>query len=144
VEADSQSSKRSTNISRNVNRWMMLSVFGMTMFWFLVAPKIVSQLFSVDIANSAPIAIAAIGSAIIALTTLLWTTEKFSRHFPVASVLLTVTWRLFGTAGMAAISAATKWPEHKSFCFWLLGCYFSFFVLESAFSIARISYLSRR
>jgi hypothetical protein len=95
-------------------------------------------------ADYLPAELAATGSAAIAVATLFWTTGVFARRFPVASVLLTVGIRMITTGGMAAVSAATKWTEHKTFCFCLLGCYFSFFVLESAFSIARIGYLSRR
>lgn len=83
-------------------------------------------------------------SLAISLATAVWSGDRFRTKFPAASVLLTTTWRIIATGGVALASAATKWPDHKSFCFYLLGCYFSFFILESASSITRIVYLSRR
>jgi hypothetical protein len=115
----------------------------MFLVWVVVVPAVARFGFGFDVEWQS-LLLAALSSALISVTTLFWSTGRFPKSFPVASVLLTVTWRLMATGGMAAISAATKWPHHKTFCFWLLGCYFSFFVLESAFSIARARFLSRR
>ena len=66
-----------------------------------------------------------------------WHTS-FARKNPAALPLVTVGWRMGLLLVVLAVSAATKWPSHISFCFSLLGCYFPFLLLESSLSMRRI------
>ncbi len=51
------------------------------------------------------------------------------------SILLTVGFRFSMLLGALAISTATKWQHHNSFCNCLLGYYFPFLILQSALLI---------
>lgn len=124
---------------------LVLSIVVLALIWVYVVPEWFSVFRGQSEADPRkPMKLAAFGSAIIAATTLVWSSPAFLKRFPTGSVLLTVGWRMMMTGGFAVASAATKWTEHKTFCFCLLGCYFSFFLLESAFSIARLLHLSHR
>ncbi len=64
-------------------------------------------------------------------------TETFDRKNPVASVLVGTLIRTMVILGALGFSSATKWPAHNSFGNYLVGCYFSFLVLESWLAIRR-------
>jgi hypothetical protein len=66
----------------------------------------------------------------------------FAKLFPVASTLLGTTWRISAIGGLAAIAAATKWPNTNLFCLCLVGYYFPFVTLESWLAIQNLT-LSR-
>jgi hypothetical protein len=51
------------------------------------------------------------------------------------SILFTMGFRFSVLLGAAAISTATKWQHHNSFCNCLLGYYFPFLLLQSALLI---------
>ena len=55
------------------------------------------------------------------------------------SILLIVGFRFSLLLGALAISTATKWQHHNSFCNGLLGYYFPFLILQSAFLIRQQS-----
>ena len=55
------------------------------------------------------------------------------------SILLTMGFRFSLLLGAVAISTATKWQHHNSFCNCLLGYYFPFLLLQSAFLIRQQS-----
>ena len=55
------------------------------------------------------------------------------------SILLTIGFRFSLLLGAIAISTATKWQHHNSFCNCLLGYYFPFLLLQSAFLIRQQS-----
>jgi hypothetical protein len=64
-------------------------------------------------------------------------TESFDRKNPVASVLTGTLIRTMVILGALGFASATKWPAHNSFGNYLVGCYFSFLVLESWLAIRR-------
>ncbi len=72
-----------------------------------------------------------------------WSFGPFANRYPVASTLMTTTWRISAIAGIALVATATKWPEYNLFSLCLVGCYFLFITLESWLSIRKL-YLSRR
>ena len=55
------------------------------------------------------------------------------------SILLTIGFRFSLILGALAISTATKWQHHNSFCNSLMGYYFPFLLLQSAFLIRQQS-----
>ncbi|MCU0713631.1 MAG: hypothetical protein MUC43_16355 [Pirellula sp.] len=63
--------------------------------------------------------------------------ETFDRKNPVASVLAGSLIRTMVILGALGFTSATKWPAHNSFGNYLVGCYFSFLVLESWLAIRR-------
>jgi hypothetical protein len=56
------------------------------------------------------------------------------------SILLTMGFRFSVLLGALAISTATKWQHHNSFCNCLLGYYFPFLLLQSALLIRNQSF----
>ncbi len=56
------------------------------------------------------------------------------------SILLTMGVRFSVLLGALAISTATKWQHHNSFCNCLLGYYFPFLLLQSALLIRNQSF----
>ena len=57
-----------------------------------------------------------------------------------SSILLIMGARVLLVLGALAVSAATKWPHHNSFCNCLLGYYFLFLLLQSALLIRNQSF----
>ncbi len=56
------------------------------------------------------------------------------------SILFSVGFRFSLLLGALAISTATKWPHHNSFCNCLLGYYFPFLLLQSASLVRQQSF----
>lgn len=79
----------------------------------------------------------------VTMTPAVWSFGPFAKRYPVASTLMTTTWRISAMAGIALIATATKWPDYNLFSLCLVGCYFLFITLESWLSIRKL-YLSRR
>ncbi len=74
-------------------------------------------------------------TASVAAGPMFWRRGGLGRRAPVVSTLMTITFRMLVMLGALGFVAATKWPHRNSFAWTLLGCYFIFLILESAFSI---------
>ena len=66
---------------------------------------------------------------------LLWSAVSKPVAHDSLSIMVTMGFRFSLMLGALAISAATKWQHHNSFCNCLLGYYFPFLILQSALLI---------
>ena len=71
---------------------------------------------------------------------LLWSAVSKPVAHDSLSIMVTMGFRFSMMLGALAISAATKWQHHNSFCNCLLGYYFPFLLLQSALLIRNQSF----
>lgn len=83
-------------------------------------------------------------SATVSAAPMIWRRMPFGIQMPLASSLMTITFRMLLMVGVLGMVAATKWSHRNSFATSLLGCYFIFLTLESALSICYYSSRSSR
>jgi hypothetical protein len=82
--------------------------------------------------------------ASVSAAPMIWRRMAFGIKMPLASTLLTITFRMLLMVAALGFVAATKWSNGNSFAVSLLGCYFIFLTLESALSICYYSSRSSR